>query len=172
MVAGIFEGQMNIECPKTAVLLFLIVTGAATTRPEDLAASVSQKTAGINAVRMIQDPHTSMCWILQRDPIRPGGPGRMVLLNQLGCSQSSFVSIAGPDAKTNANISSAVIRSGDRVVVEEKSAIVEARLEAVAMGSAAEGAELNVRLAIGGKVLRAVAIGPGRAALASNARRP
>ena len=37
--------------------------------------------------------------------------------------------------------------------------MVEARLEAMALGSAAAGAEFKVRLKIGGKVVRAVALG-------------
>jgi flagella basal body P-ring formation protein FlgA len=60
----------------------------------------------------------------------------------------------------------AVIRAGDRLIVEENTAVVEARLEAVALGAAAPGSTFNVRLRIGGRVLRAVALGPGRAALA------
>jgi hypothetical protein len=168
---------MNTERAKIAMLVFLMLSCAATMRPEDLAAGTSQKTAGANAIRIIQDPHTSMLWVLERNPARPGGPGRMILLRPLECSDCNSVSNARPHAKISANNLSPVIRSGDRVVVEEKSEVVEARLEAVALGSAAAGAELSVRLVIGGKLLRAVAIGPGRAALvatvfAANARRP
>jgi flagella basal body P-ring formation protein FlgA len=50
-------------------------------------------------------------------------------------------------------------------MVEEHTPIVEAHLEAVALGSAAVGEEFDVRLRVGGKVLRAVALGPGRAEL-------
>jgi flagella basal body P-ring formation protein FlgA len=59
-----------------------------------------------------------------------------------------------------------VIHPGDRVVVEEHTATVEARLEAIALEAAAIGSPVNARLKIGGKVVRAVAIAPGRAALA------
>jgi hypothetical protein len=59
-----------------------------------------------------------------------------------------------------------MIRAGDHVRVEEHSAVVDARLEAVALGSASAGSVFNVRLAIGGKVMRAIADGPGRATLA------
>ena len=60
-----------------------------------------------------------------------------------------------------------VIRAGDRLIVEEHTAVVEARLEAVALGPAASGSPFQVRLTIGGKVVRAVALGPGRAAFAA-----
>jgi hypothetical protein len=166
---------METECMKTAVLALLMVCGAITTRAQDVAANVSQQTTRANAVRVIQDPHTSMCWQLERDPTRPGGPGRMVLLGLLEGSQGNSVSIvkanAKIDAKFNANILTPVIGSGDRVVLEENSAIVETRLEAFALSSARVGAELNVRLAIGGKILRAKAIGPGHAAFVVNTGR-
>jgi flagella basal body P-ring formation protein FlgA len=50
-------------------------------------------------------------------------------------------------------------------VVEEHTPTTEARLEAIAMDAAAIGSRMNVRLKIGGKVLSAVAIAPGRALL-------
>jgi hypothetical protein len=49
------------------------------------------------------------------------------------------------------------------VVVEEHGAVVEAYLEATALEPALKGLPLNLRLTIGGKVIRAVAIAPGRA---------
>jgi flagella basal body P-ring formation protein FlgA len=58
-----------------------------------------------------------------------------------------------------------VIRSGDRLIVEEHTDVVDARLVGRALNSVALGSVFNVRLAIGGKVVRAVALGPGRAAL-------
>jgi hypothetical protein len=49
------------------------------------------------------------------------------------------------------------------VIVEEHTSVIDARLEAVALGSAAVGAEFKARLKIGGKVLRVVALAAGRA---------
>jgi hypothetical protein len=66
---------------------------------------------------------------------------------------------------------SPVIHAGDRLIVEENTRLVEARLAAVAMGPAIAGAPLDVRLTIGGKVMRAVALAPGRAAFESEVRR-
>jgi flagella basal body P-ring formation protein FlgA len=59
-----------------------------------------------------------------------------------------------------------VIRTGDALLVEEHTAVVDARLEAVALESAAKGARFKTRLEIGGKVVRAIAISPGRAGFA------
>lgn len=59
-----------------------------------------------------------------------------------------------------------VVRTGDRLTVEEHTQIADAYLEAVALGPASVGSVLNVRLKIGDRVVRAVALGPGRAAFA------
>jgi hypothetical protein len=60
-----------------------------------------------------------------------------------------------------------VIRAGDRIVVEEHTDVVDAVLEAVALGPAVEQGPLDVRLRIGGRVVRVVALAPGRARLFS-----
>jgi hypothetical protein len=115
-------------------------------------------------VREIDDPHLGTQWLLMRNPDHPGGPGRLVMVSgtrtvnqqrELG----AWVSEPGTEPLLT------VIRAGDRVIVEANSPVVEARLEAVALNPAAIGSPLDVRLKIGGKVLRAVALGVGRAAL-------
>ncbi len=56
-----------------------------------------------------------------------------------------------------------VIHAGDALVVEEHSYVVDGRLQATALGSAAAGSEFEARLKIGGKVVLAVALEAGRA---------
>jgi hypothetical protein len=58
-----------------------------------------------------------------------------------------------------------VTHAGDTVIVEEHTAVVDSRLEAVALGSAARGGEFQARLKIGGAVIRAIALDAGRASL-------
>jgi hypothetical protein len=65
--------------------------------------------------------------------------------------------------------SGVIIRTGDRVRVEEHTPVVDADLESVALGPAIAGASLNVRLRIGGRVVRAVAVAPGRAQIGDDA---
>lgn len=117
------------------------------------------------AVRVIQDPHTGMRWLLERTPKNSGGPGRMVLLPHGQTAEETSVN-SGSDQAQVTTVARPVIRAGDRLVVEEHSAIVDARLEAVAIGSAVKGASFSVRLLIGGKVVRAIAVGSGHAVLA------
>jgi hypothetical protein len=124
--------------------------------------------AHVQAVREIDDPHSGFRWLLLRDSIRPGGPGCLVPVADPegdvpvpieSQSRTSSARIVHPPAPP-------VIRGGDRLIVEENTGVVEARLEAVALSPAAVGFSLQARLKIGGKLVRVVALAPGRAALA------
>jgi hypothetical protein len=117
-------------------------------------------SAGGELVREIDDPHTGDRWLLMRNDANPGGPGRFTLVTAGRTPASGEPANPAPPVRLQP-----VIRSGDRLVVEEHTAVVDAELEARALNSAALGSVFNVRLAIGGKVVRAVALGPGRAAL-------
>ncbi|MFZ0302592.1 MAG: hypothetical protein WAL75_07905 [Terracidiphilus sp.] len=119
-------------------------------------------------VREIDDDATGECWLLERDSRHPGGPGRMVLVRH---ETTVRVSIQpGNEVRENGShaapeLPAPIIRAGDRLTAEEHSAVVDATLEAIALGPAREGSEFRVRLSIGGRVVRAVAIAAGRATL-------
>ncbi len=120
-------------------------------------------------LREIDDPHTGARWLLTRDAATPAGPGRLVLVEGPGGAASR--GMAGDarqtsDAAVHAKRLRPVIRWGDALVVEEHTAVMDARLEAVALGSAEAGAELKARLKIGGKIVRVIALAAGRAVLA------
>jgi hypothetical protein len=114
-------------------------------------------------VREIDDPNLGDHWLLMRNDRYPGGPGRLVLV------------AAHRRASGNAPLRTAnqtdeakvlpVIRVGDRLTVEEHTRVVDAVLEARALSPAAAGSALEARLTIGGRVVRALALGPGRAVL-------
>jgi hypothetical protein len=118
----------------------------------------------------IRDPHTGQRWLLVRDETHPGGPGRLVLAG------AAWKSADGATRRASDRLWEAgplpVIRAGDRLIVEEHTAAVDAVLEARAMNAAAAGAVFAARLTIGGKVVRAVALGPGRAVLQAQALQP
>jgi flagellar basal body P-ring formation chaperone FlgA len=114
-------------------------------------------------IREIIDPRNGDRWILTRDSSHPAGPGRLVLLASLHILTRHAV----PEEEAQAP----VIHAGDRVIVEEHTASVEARLEAVAMGPAQAGSPVNVRLSIGGRVLQAEAIGPEQAVFHAETQR-
>jgi hypothetical protein len=117
-------------------------------------------TAG-EIVREIDDPHTGARWILMLNPEHPGGPGILEHLEggpgTLFEGQAAIGTIQ-PEFRP-------VIRAGERLIVEEDTAVAEARLEAVALGSAAIGSIFEARLTIGRVVVRVRAIAPGRAEL-------
>jgi hypothetical protein len=126
------------------------------------AASEARAQAAVPALREIVDAHTGERWILTRDPSHPGGPGRLT-----PALSSTPAAVPGPIAsRSTPTPPRPIVHGGDRLIVEENTRVAEARLEAVALGSAAPGALFEARLKIGGKVVRAVALGPGRAALA------
>lgn len=136
---------------------------------------------GGEVMREIDDPHNGDRWLLFRENDNPGGPGRLVRV-QVGFAgrylaagaEVAVPSPAGPPAQFSGGVSASpeaaipdaplpVIRTGDHLMLEENTAVVEAHLEAVALGPAPAGSPFSVRLKIGGKVVRAVALGPGRA---------
>jgi hypothetical protein len=125
--------------------------------------SVSQQIAD-PVVREIDDPHSGAHWLLMRDRNHPAGPGRLVLV---AADRQAGQGGQGSTIRTTSTELiplRPVIRAGDRLIVEENTAVIEARLEAVALGPATLGSTFDVRLKLGGKVARAVALAPGRAA--------
>jgi hypothetical protein len=113
-------------------------------------------------LKEIVDPSTGERWLLVRNAGDPAAPARLVLADG---SQTS----GGLEHRRSAAIRPAqpmAIRAGDALIVEQHSAVVDARLEAVALESAAPGTQFAARLKFGGKVVRVVAAAPGRAVLA------
>jgi hypothetical protein len=110
------------------------------------------------AFREIDDPHSGARWLVVKDMEHPGGPGRLV---PLGAGVHADL----PHNAPKLAVAAPVIRAGDRIVVEEHTDVVDAVLEAVALGPALEQGPLDARLRIGGRVVRVVALAPGRARL-------
>lgn len=131
--------------------------------PGTNAAAATPHVQGIreqNLYREIDDPHSGAVWLLFRDSDHPGGPGRLVLAAQQSHTRTGAAKDRAPIAE-----SQPVIRAGDALIVEEHTAVVDARLEAIALRSASKDAQFKARLRIGGRVVRVMALGPGRAML-------
>ena len=149
-----------------------------------IGAAGGQANPSGEVLREIVDPHNGEHWLLLRQNTLPGGPGRLVLVasdrgdgirkQQAQSTETQVRMRLGTHSSSQPDLQSTliapalpVIRSGDRLTVEEHTAHVDAVLEARALGAAVAGAVLEARLTIGGGVVRVVALGPGRAALAA-----
>lgn len=119
-------------------------------RPGGIRAGQADRPAA-TALREIDDPYLGTRWLLVKDAAHPGGPGRLVLVPR-GAAET--VEAATP-----------IIHAGDRVLVEEHTAVVDSVLEAVALGPARAGGQFPARLKVGGRVLRVAAVAPGRAVI-------
>ena len=113
-------------------------------------------------VREIDDPQTGDRWLLTRDPSCPSGPGRLVLA-AVGLDTAHAQGPEGSNVLPKTAKLIPVIHTGDHLVVEENTRVAEVILEATALGPALLESPLQVRLSIGGNVVRAIALGPGRA---------
>ena len=149
------------------VFLFLALSFQAshgqTPRPAragELQSTQTAETSGI--AREIDDPSSGDRWLLIRSADHPEGPGHLLPVNR--DQPPDFLAIVGHNLLAGALVP--MIRAGDALIVEEHTAVVDARFEAVALGPARPGEAFRVRLKLGGAMVRAVATGPGRAALA------
>lgn len=125
-----------------------------------IAASAAQEAGSAEVLREIDDPATGNRWLLERDGAHLGGPGRLVLLaKQAGAAgrRAVFEKAVTPDSLAP------VIRAGDAVILEAHTAVMDAELETFALTAAPAGSPLRVRLKLGGRVVTAIALAPGRA---------
>jgi len=160
--------MMNLPTRFRAELVVVVLLTAGLANGQTPSPSPSQTSIHVAApgpvLREIDDAPLRHRWLLERDLSHPGGPGRLVLAAwNAPRAISSAASTSTPPSVPP------VIRLGDRLIVEEDSPVAEARLEAVALSAAALGAPLQVRLTIGGRTTRVLALGPGRAGFAPEA---
>jgi len=144
-----------------------------TSRPLRLNEDVSLEmrpveSASTSYVREIFDRSSGNRWILQRDETGSAGPGRMVLMISPASPVDSGGRERAPSRKRREGdwtSPALIIHTGERLIVEEHTAKIESRLEAVALGQATTGAILAVRVKMGGRTVKAIACAPGRAVI-------
>ncbi|HWA94486.1 MAG TPA: hypothetical protein VG844_07775 [Terracidiphilus sp.] len=143
-------------------LALALLSVIATTAWGQQGSNAGGKTDCYQPVRFIDDLATGTHWLLERDTLRPGAPGRMRQVVSAGHA------LAAAGVRTMlAAVTAPVIRAGDRLIVTEDTPLVSARLVAVALKPAHRKERFQARLVIGGKVVDAVAVDVGRARLAS-----
>jgi len=116
---------------------------------------------GFQVLREIDDPYSGDHWFLLRDQVHPGGPGRLVRATADHIGEPG----TGPNPRPKAAIPPLrpVIHAGDRLIVEEHTAVADVFLEATALASSPLAVPFNARMRMGGRVVRVVALAPGRA---------
>ncbi|MGO8758880.1 MAG: hypothetical protein ACLQG3_12225 [Terracidiphilus sp.] len=129
----------------------------------------SARESSSEVIREIDDPSSGDRWLLMRSDRSAGGPGRLVRIEETE-NRTSRESAGARPADNEPAARPAVIRAGDSVIVEEHTTVVDARLEAMALSSAAAGKEFKVRLKIGGKVIRVIAVEAGLATIVPEER--
>ena len=124
-----------------------------------------QNMAVQNSVfREIVDAGSGVRWVVLRDASHPEGPGHLLPAKPVG-----EVLTPGHSLEKHISVPAVVapcIHVGDRIVVEEHTAMAEVHLDAVAMEPAVPGSICRVRLKVAGKVALAVVVAPGKAELA------
>jgi len=133
---------------ETTLALMFLLTGA-----------LAMAAAGpAHPQREILDSCLGSRWQFHVDPAHPERPAQLVLIDR---------SALPPSQTQPAPV--IAIRAGDRITVEQETAFLHARLQAVAIESAIAGQVLRVRLASGkstllatGAVIRIRAIAPGQ----------
>ena len=119
----------------------------------------------------IDDPANGDRWLLVRNKENPAGPGRLLRIpkgEQLAELPSlGYVRAFARPAAQLVKLPPPVIRNGERITVEEHTAVADLQMEALAMGPAQLGARFYARLSVGGSILQVEAIAPGRARLAN-----
>ncbi len=145
-----------------AALITPIVAGQTPAQP----APEPQPKMIIDSSRIAGEIDDRACgsrWLLLRDEHHRGGPGQLVQLNSNGSHPAFELRFNLPHSAMVP-----VIRAGDSLILEEHTKIVDARFEALALGPAQAGASFRARLKLGGRIVRAVATGPGKATLPSD----
>ena len=148
------------EVPQESATVLSISSSAAATAVH----AADQRTP----VREIDDPQTGARWMLYAST--DGGPGKLLLV-QPGVDPLVQSGVLANHTTTGVWNQvplqlKPIIRGGERVLVEEHTPVVDALLEAIALGPARQDATLRVRLKIGGAIVQAVVLGPGRVAFA------
>jgi hypothetical protein len=110
----------------------------------------------LRTVREVDDPSCGLRWYLLRDLSHPGGPGSFAVF--AGSREDPEEAQVEPARRT-------IVFAGDRLIVEERTAVLDTRLEAVALRPASAGQIIDVRWRNGGKSILVRIVGPGRARL-------
>jgi hypothetical protein len=169
-----------LSAPPLATRHFQIVSSGHAALPSGTSTAAGDPSAG-EVLKEIDDPQNGNRWLLTSDPSHPGGPGLLRLAGTVTVTarRAAPALAQRPDSGQEISPQTAphsepalpdavlpVIRSGDRIVLEQHTSVIDARLEAVAIGPASAGTAFSARLLMGGGMVHAIAVSSGHAVLA------
>jgi hypothetical protein len=174
--------MMSIKVLLVALLLSLTFRSEGQSKSSSAPGSAPSSMGDINprsvapsrsaGCHVIEDHSNHQLWLLTRNPDRPEAPATLIPILP-GLSDSSPSEQGGKPRTAISPVKRGVtiIRSGEAVALYEDSSFMRLRLGGIALSTAAVGENITVRLTIGGRPLRAIAIGPGRAQLLAGVNR-
>ena len=130
-------------------------------------APLYDNTGDWRVIRSFEDVGTHQSWTVVQDKKRPAAPARLVGPTILHGGRASAEESGEALLQMASRL---IIHAGDSLIVDEHTAIVDARLEATALGAAARGERLKVRLKTGDRIVPAIAMEPGQAEILSPIR--
>jgi hypothetical protein len=131
----------------------------------------SGNEARYRALREFEDPATHQHWLLIRDRSRATGPALFVKQWPHSTCVPFDLGKVNSGLALRARVHSVpVIHPGDQIVLIEHTIVSDAELEATALGEAAVGDSLLVRIKYGGLTVRAIAAARSTATLGFDAR--
>lgn len=117
----------------------------------------------VTRCRFFEDPSTHVRWMLFEDTDHPALPARLMPVAEGGSCSPSVAVTGSPSAPELHR--RPIIHALDALTIAQHTPFADVHLEAIALGPAAAGQTLRVRLKSSGLILPVRVDGPGRATM-------
>lgn len=114
------------------------------------------RTISCRTIRLIEDSSTHVRWMLSEDIRHPALPARLMRVTDgFSCGQPAEPDTDPSDSASEMMHTFPIIHAGDALTVVQHTPVAEVHLEAIALGPAAVGQTLRVRMKSNSQVLSA-----------------
>ena len=160
---------MKIKCASALIGFLLAFAGGCPGQGDEQVAGQNQalRETRCHAVRLIEDSSNHVRWMLFDDPDHPALPARLVPVADNGSVSPSAAVKGSPHVPAALHLSP-IVEAGDVLTVVQNTPVADVRLEAVALGPAALGQTVRVRVKSSGLILPVRIDGPAHAILFRN----
>lgn len=157
---------MNFKSMAAAFAIILANSCLAQTDEQSARQIQTLRAVPCRAIRLIEDPSTHVRWMLFEELNRPAAPALLMpTADTLSCRASAAVRGIRSAQVRSVFHPSPIVHAGDQLTAVQHTAIADVHLQAVALGSAAAGQTLRVRLKSNGRILSVVVDAPGNATI-------